>query len=357
MNSVKTIGWGLYLACSWTWCIGMFLPLILIDRYGWAGFFMFAVPNVIGCSAFGYVLRSPERSRAMVKKYRGALASFAVITIAFHAFFLAIVARYLIPDIPAWWAIVLPSLVLLAGVLISFLPHKLWPILGTIVWFTSIGIGILFWPGSLHLETTPTHPWQEVIWLLPITSFGFFLCPYLDPTFHRALQSSPSKHSFGVFGFAFALMIVLTCMYRDAMIVGLATILLVHIISQSVFTVGAHIREGWLCEVKSRRGIFAIGIIIACAVVILIAHRSHQNIREMTDDYLRFFVFYGLVFPGLVASFVWTKKRFTLLRSALFALVAIVSLPLLEAGYIGGSAWLSVLPVVVFATWVFADQN
>ena len=79
----------------------MFLPIILIDRYGWAGFFMFAVPNVVGCTAFGYVLRTPERSQELVEKYRGALASFAVITIAFHAFFFAIVARYFISDIPS----------------------------------------------------------------------------------------------------------------------------------------------------------------------------------------------------------------------------------------------------------------
>ena len=207
MNLIKTIGWGLYLACSWTWCIGMFLPVILIDRYGWAGFFMFAVPNIIGCTAFGYVLRTPERSKAMVENYRGALSSFAVITIAFHAFFLAIVARYFILDIPSWWMIVLPAFVLLSGMCISFLPNRWWPILAALIWCTSLGIGISLWPGSLNIEATQTHPWQEVIWLFPITTFGFLLCPYLDPTFHKALQSSPSKHSFAVFGLTFALMI------------------------------------------------------------------------------------------------------------------------------------------------------
>jgi hypothetical protein len=78
--------------------------------------------------------------------------------------------------------------------------------------------------------------------------------------------------------------------------------------------------------------------------------------QEMKDDYLRFFVFYGLVFPGLVATFIFTKKPFTLVRGTLFALVALLSLPLLEVGYIGGSAWLSVLPVVAFVTWAFSDS-
>ncbi len=334
----------------------MFLPIVLVDRYGWAGFFMFAIPNVIGCTAFGYVLRTPDRSKKLVEKYRGAFSSFAVITIAFHAFFLAIVARYFIPDIPSWWLVVLPALVLLTGMIISVLPNRLWPILATAVWILSVGIGISFWPGALDIEATQTHPWQEVVWLLPITTFGFFLCPYLDPTFHRALQSSPSKHSFGVFGLTFTVMIGITCLYRDVLVAGLSTVILVHIITQAVFTVGAHIREGWLCEVKTRRVLFAIGTVVACAIAITIAHREHENILEIADDYLRFFVFYGLVFPGLVAAFIWTKKEFTPIRVALFTLVALVSLPLLEAGYIGGSAWLSVLPVVVFATWAFADR-
>ena len=107
---------------------------------------------------------------------------------------------------------------------------------------------------------------------------------------------------------------------------------------------------------KRRKTLFALGTIVSSSVAVLIAHRSHSDITEMTDDYLRFFVFYGLVFPGVVAAFVWTKQPFTLKRTALFTLVVVVSLPLLEAGFIGGSVWLSVLPVVVFATWVYTDN-
>ena len=35
----------------------MYLPVILLRRFGWLGFLAFAVPNVLGCAAFGYVLR------------------------------------------------------------------------------------------------------------------------------------------------------------------------------------------------------------------------------------------------------------------------------------------------------------
>ena len=145
-------------------------------------------------------------------------------------------------------------------------------------------------------------------------------------------------------------------LYRDAMLVGFASLILVHIVSQSVFTIGAHIREGWICEVNIRKVIFAIGTFIACVIAVAVAHRSHENVLGSAEDYLRFFVFYGLLFPGMVAAFIWTKKKFTPLRVVLFTLAALVSLPLLEAGYIGGSAWLTVIPVIIFTTWAFSDQ-
>ena len=57
---LKTLVAGLALASSWTWIIGMYLPRIMMERHGWAGFLAFAVPNVIGCTAFGFVLRCED---------------------------------------------------------------------------------------------------------------------------------------------------------------------------------------------------------------------------------------------------------------------------------------------------------
>jgi hypothetical protein len=47
-------------------------------------------------------------------------------------------------------------------------------------------------------------------------AFGFLLCPYLDPTFHVALQRSPSRHCFAVFGAAFTVMLLFTAAFSDA---------------------------------------------------------------------------------------------------------------------------------------------
>ena len=66
------IGWAAYLACSWTWCIGMFLPVLLYRDFGLRGFILFAVPNVLGAAAMGWVLRTPASSSRLVSRHPGA---------------------------------------------------------------------------------------------------------------------------------------------------------------------------------------------------------------------------------------------------------------------------------------------
>ena len=368
MNALKTAGWGLYLSCSWTWCIGMFLPVILMHRYGWLGFLIFSVPNVIGCVAFGYVVKTPERSKELVDKYKTAISLFAIVTIAFHAFFIAMISLAYLNDyfilLSAW----LPFCVLAISACLAFMPTKHWPILAALLWLFSVIAGISFLPFNVTPEGN--LPWQDAIWLLPITTFGFFLCPYLDPTFHKALQCSPSKHSFGVFGVAFIVMIGITTTYVALGPPGYASTLFtigiflgLHLVLQSIFTIGAHIREGICIETGIRKTAFIALVAFSSLIAVAIAHRfggvspSGNWLPGWQDDYLRFFVFFGLLFPGLVATFMLTGRSFTPLRVVLFALVALLSLPLLEIGYIGDQAWLSILPVVVLLTWAFTDRN
>ena len=59
-RELATVGWGLFCASSWTWCIGMYLPVLLLRHFGWPGVLAFVVPNVAGCVAFGYVLADPR---------------------------------------------------------------------------------------------------------------------------------------------------------------------------------------------------------------------------------------------------------------------------------------------------------
>src|SRR3954471_24793497 len=53
----SALNWAAFLGASWTWCIGMFLPVLLIRDYGPSMWWAFAVPNVIGAAAMGWILR------------------------------------------------------------------------------------------------------------------------------------------------------------------------------------------------------------------------------------------------------------------------------------------------------------
>ena len=352
MNSLKTIGWGLYLASSWTWCIGMFLPVVLLHRYGWQGFLMFVIPNIIGCAAFGYVIKTPEKSKSLVEKYGKAMVLFSIATVAFHVFFISMILQMHSLDTynPPFALIA----IVIAGTIAIF-PKYGWIIFGSSCWIVSLGIGLTFLPFDIQIEAT--KPWQDVYWLLPITTFGFLLCPYLDPTFHRALQESPSKHSFGIFGIAFAMMIGVTCLYQNVILTALPLVLLIHLGIQSIFTISTHIAEGDRICGKRKRGVYAALMLIAVSIAFFIARTNKGDVALHIEDYLRFFVFYGLIFPGIVAAFMLTGKSFTWIRIALFTLVALISLPLLESAYIGDESWLAIFPVIVFLTWAFADSG
>lgn len=333
----------------------MFLPIIVLHRYGWEGFAMFAIPNVIGCTLFGYIVRTPERSRALIANYSGVMSWFAILTISFHAFFIVMMMLMHCENANVWLTRFLPFGIVIIGGVVALLPSRIWPYLALFVWATSLAIGVSLLP--IEHEISQSKPWQDVLWLTPITTFGFLFCPYLDPTFHRAIQCSPSKHAFGIFGVTFAAMIVVTCLYHDVILDTLTVGIGIHLVIQTIFTLGAHFREGARVYGRSRRIRFVCFAMLASAIAIGIAHRSHAVVEGLTNDYLRFFVFYGLVFPGLVSTFIATRRGFTTKRVIVFFIIVLVSLPLLERGYIGESPWLTVLPVIALLVWLFASYK
>ena len=95
---LKTLVAGLALASSWTWIIGMYLPRIMMERHGWAGFLAFAVPNVIGCTAFGFVLRKPGAATALRTQIEGEAKWFSSATIAFHVLFAVFLVKSLLGE-------------------------------------------------------------------------------------------------------------------------------------------------------------------------------------------------------------------------------------------------------------------
>jgi hypothetical protein len=256
--------------------------------------------------------------------------------------------------------ILLPLAAMVVALLISFVPLRLWPIIALLVYAASIatfariggsGLGAIEWSGeSASLD---------LLWTAPIIAFGFLLCPYLDLTFHRAVQESGARGTFAVGALAFAVMIVLTAAYRHLAEADDLRFVMAHMVVQSLFTMAAHTREmrgargGANPGAAGLRGgpvtiaaMFALPLLAAFIVPVITAFENAPEIA--LDTYLRFLVFYGLAFPAYVL-FMMTRAyaKPTLHGVQLLLLLVIVLVPLCEAGFIHGHAWLLLFPVLV----------
>src|SRR3954471_6160308 len=96
------IGWASFLAASWTWCIGMFLPVLLVRDFGPASFAVFAIPNVLGAVLMGWVLHRPGTSETFVANHGRACWAFSFVTVAFQVFFLCWLILGLEGSISRW---------------------------------------------------------------------------------------------------------------------------------------------------------------------------------------------------------------------------------------------------------------
>ena len=324
------LGWAAFLGVSWTWCIGMYLPILMVRDLGLAGYLVFAIPNVLGAAAMGWVLRSPESSVRLTTQHAPACRAFSIITNSYHAFWaswlLAFAAMQM--DVPGWaW-----SLLLVAGVWTAaarlLVSHGSTARLASLLTLAVSLVVLLIWlTGTADVEPTlrdtlDARPFSsDAIWMLPVSTLGFMLCPYLDLTFNRARQACDtpgrSRIAFGVgFGVCFALMIVLTLLYAGPLVtlvdgdpeggmtvpVLLAAALGVHVAMQLGFTVAAHCRETDRAG-GATKGSHSIASWASVGLGIALAGLSDQRWFDMAPGevgYRVFLSFYGLVFPAYV---------------------------------------------------------
>jgi hypothetical protein len=336
----------------------MYLPVILLRDLGWPGFLAFAIPNILGAAAFGYVLASRARSEALIAGQRPALRWFSITAVAYHAFFAAFLVTILTPESPApWTGLIAGAAVVVGGLGLSFLPVRVFPVLAVVVYAVSLVTLIELGLSDLAtMPTTGTRPADQLVWLAPVMAFGFLLCPFLDLTFHRALRETPSRHAFAVFGATFTVMILLTCVYRDHVV--LAIVPLAHIAAQSLFTTAAHLRElRCLDETPPGRGV-GLALVVAAAALLLVLALGSDPTAAGEAVYVRFLVFYGLIFPAWVLLFVGPGRSLPMSRRNLliYAAVMIAALPFYEAGFIRGHMWLVPVPVAAIVLWAVAAR-
>lgn len=332
----------------------MFLPVLLIHDFGPIGWLVFAVPNVIGAAAMGWIIRNQEQSRRMVQNHRFACVMFSVVTILFHLYFVGWVIAQL-----ATLPIALITIILAAGMWLLLRTDRRSVRIAIIIYVLSLlafGVTIaLIGPPVWDLAQTATaFSNRGVFWLFPACCLGFLTCPYLDLTFHRARQSTSrdgAKVAFGIgFGVFFLLMILFTLWYAgviydrifaDGANTILTWIVAGHMIIQSAFTIAAHGREIFPAKLHQHKIAIAFGV-IALILPILTALVLQYTPTFGKTGYLLFMAFYALVAPAYVCTMMGTARK--IWPPVIVAVV--VAAPMYWLGFIDGrTIWL--LPGVV----------
>jgi len=346
------LGWAVFVGMSWTWCIGMFLPVLLVHDYGVWAWLVFAVPNVVGAAAMAWTI-SAGRSRLMVEAHRPAMIAFSTITVAFQLFF-AVWAFSRPPWQAAFYPWYLLGVVLVA---IAGMVRNASRLLSIMILFASIVCAIgMFCRGEASLTATGVGgnlslpPSSALLWLTPVCFFGFLLCPYLDATFHRARQhlaDRNAKRAFGIgFGVVFLSAIVLTLLYCRPVHVAMNSYQRVPLILRWVkvywmlqlgFTIGVHLigddahnqeQRAWPSAIIAAAGILIGAIALGIGQKFMIPGET---------VYRAFLGFYGLVFPAYVWLAVLPGRGVltpTRRAMAVLAIAVAIALPMFYLAFI-----------------------
>lgn len=309
-----TLGWATFLGCSWTWCIGMFLPVILVREFGFWAWVVFAIPNVVGAAAMGWVLNRPTASAQIVARHADACAFFSVITILFHLLFLGWIVSGLVGQAMAL-GLTAAAVVLMAGLAAVWPAAVVW--LSVVIWLFSATTFACLFARSPSFPAVAA-PSAGALWLAPVCLFGFALCPYLDLTFHQARQANSAAGSRGAFtlgfGVCFFLMTVFTLWYsRLAVPGGLAPARAVawaigaHMMVQTAFTLVVHGRALAALGQPGTNSRGRAGLRVGCVAglapffaVIAAGQFGRTPWVPWEIGYRLFLSFYGLVFPAYV---------------------------------------------------------
>ena len=312
--------WACFLAASWTWVIGMLFPVLLVRDYGLAGWIVFAVPNVVGAAAMGFVIATPAISRRVVVSHGEACFRFSEICIAMHVFAVGWAYTMLLG---AWGVIAtgfFAVLVFMAGANVR------WLLLATAAAVGVSLVTLLAWLAAPEIGLNDAAPrgaltLRDLALFTPAAVLGFVLSPYLDLTFHRARQATTpvtGRWAFAIgFGAFFLAALVLSLLYARVLRPlfplhdepldmdvpdALVYILAAHLTIQAAVTVALHLRE--IGERRGHAGLHRAamlgiaGVALAWWAVTEPELYLGQTAGELV--YRGFLLFFGLIFPAYV---------------------------------------------------------
>lgn len=373
---MAVLGWAAFLACSWTWCIGMFLPVLLMRDYGVWSWVVFAVPNCVGAAGLAWWMTNRERAEATLEAHRHVIDVFSAVTVAFQSFFAAwlVLGNGLSRD--GWWLIGAFMAPLVLGWVFGTRGRGLVRV-AVIVWIASVGLALAWWmsltadPARTMAMPPPQRPIEHVGPLAAVCAVGFIACPLLDRTFYLArlaLPEKPAKMAFGVgFGVLFAAMVGITLLYAPTVIraaestglpiapVMLPLLLAIHVAVQLSFTMFAHASTdgaGLLPKSGLASAPLVGGLIGAAAFHIprdAVSFIGNGELAATEIVYRSFMAFYGLVFPAyvwmaMIGRWSETPSRGVLVR---VGVVIVAALPFYAVAFLWREMWWAVPGVAI----------
>lgn len=333
---IKQLGWAFYLACSWTWCIGMFLPVILQNDFGYGAWALFIIFNIVGATAFSYVIANRKKSVNFINNHYFACVFFSLATILFQLFFIGWVSSYLVTA-ELFAAVCVLALLLLGARYIGLNTTAV------IVWVLSIlMLSCYAWltPELKLIEQLTSEVVKiklTVLFALPLLALGFLLCPYLDLTFHQVVQDdhdntrSGNRFSFLVgFPLLFGALMLFSLMYTGTAKQMLVTprqleassflikILFFYFLIQTGFTIIAHVNQ------LQHKIIPAYKLLVysSAALALAVGFFCQPIVNEIV--YRCFMSFYGIIAPAYVWMRVFNKHYIPTNKLVIYILLALL---------------------------------
>ena len=350
----KIFGWTFYLACSWTWCIGMFLPVILIRDYGPWGWVVFSVPNIVGACAMSYTLKKSDTSKEITEKHKIACTVFSAVTILFQIYFIG------------WLSTVISNVFIIITGIALLLIYALGSIVdknqrfNAFIIFTLSLICFMLFFYFVSLEKIDffksgdlIHNTNALLYLTPVFFFGFLLCPYLDLTFHKVIQANTSRNSKIAFtiGFCFMFLLILLFTFFYArpvanLMEGISLIciypVVFHMLIQAGFTIALHLSSVLPTIKKQIRTISLLTILSIVVFLLPVIFNGKSTFLNLTINdiiYRSFMAFYSLIAPAYVFLFMIAKNGKSISLNnynlRIWIIVILLALPFYAIAFLG----------------------
>lgn len=356
----------------------MFLPVLMVRDFGFMGWMVFALPNVIGAAAMGWVLARPGAAQKIVAGHGIACQSFSSVTIAFHCFFVAWFVRAL----AGWPGAALAT----AGTVALYLlmrggKRELIAASAVLLFSLAVFAWIVLTRGFPLAVFDPTiKHGANLLALSPVIAFGFVLCPYLDLTFLRARAMTTPNQGIAAFtlgfGVFFLLMILFTLCYAgwlapsrlDRLPRVLGWIIAAHMIVQIAITAALHARPLLAADSFAPLRVLSIlsWIVSFCTPLFwrtdIAMEWPSTYLARGEVGYRLFLGFYGLVFPAYVWICMIPPRRGAAIamksRIAVYVIAVVVAAPMFYLGFIGNRmVWLVPGIAVVLAARLLTSKG